>query len=71
LQFIATLAALSAHGESVPLQNEPVVEIRRKPNALRDRLSKDPFEHENGQLRVPSGPGLGSNRRGSSAAIFD
>ncbi len=43
----------------VPIQNEPVVEYDRTPNALRDDLLVESIEFKEGYLSVPSGPGLG------------
>lgn len=59
LQFIATLPPFPHTANPVPLQNEPVVEFDRNPNALRDELAETPFLLKDGKLEVPQGPGLG------------
>ena len=43
----------------VPLQNEPVVEFDRSPNALRDELLVEPISLVDGRVPVPQGSGLG------------
>ena len=43
----------------VPIQNEPVIEYDRQPNALRDDLLIETIDFEDGCLAVPDKPGLG------------
>ena len=43
----------------VPIQNEPVIEYDRQPNALRDDLLIETIDFEDGCLVVPDKPGLG------------
>lgn len=59
LQAIATVPALPHAHVPVPLQNEPIIELDRKHNPLRDDLLHEPFVLNNGLLSVPQGPGLG------------
>jgi D-galactarolactone cycloisomerase len=59
LQALATVPPTPYTLEPVALQNEPVVEFDRKPNALRDELAAQPFVLESGAVRIPTGPGLG------------
>ena len=49
-----------AHTDNpVPIQNEPVIEYDRQPNALRDDLLIETIDFEDGCLVVPDKPGLG------------
>ena len=59
LQFLATVPLFPHTAHPVPLQNEPMVEFDRNPNALRDELAETPFTLKDGRLAVPQGPGLG------------
>ena len=43
----------------IPIQNEPVIEYDRQPNALRDDLLIETIDFEDGCLAVPDKPGLG------------
>ncbi|MGC0274461.1 mandelate racemase/muconate lactonizing enzyme family protein [Pseudactinotalea sp. Z1739] len=43
----------------VPLENAPVIEYDRSPNALRDDLLTEGFPLTDGSVAVPQGPGLG------------
>jgi D-galactarolactone cycloisomerase len=59
LHALASVPPMPHTASPVPLQNEPVVEFDRKHNPLRDDLLLEKFELENGELKVPQGPGLG------------
>ena len=59
LHAIATIPPTPYTVDPVALQNEPMIEFDRKPNALRDELLAETFVLEGGAVRVPTGPGLG------------
>lgn len=59
LHALAIVPPTPATHAPVPLQNEPVVEFDRSPNALRDDLLVDGFAVAGGTVAVPDRPGLG------------
>lgn len=63
LHCVAALPNAPHTANPIPLQNEPLVELDRNFNDLRDRLlltSVYEFKlDKNGRLAVPTGPGLG------------
>jgi L-alanine-DL-glutamate epimerase-like enolase superfamily enzyme len=44
---------------SAAIPNFRIYEYNRLPNPLRDSLTTEPFDFSDGQLTVPTGPGLG------------
>lgn len=54
----AVFLAASLH-LSAAIPNFLIAEYNRRPNALRDALTAQPFEFDEGFLQVPGGPGLG------------
>ena len=59
LQVLAATPPFPHTANPVPLENEPVVEFDRNPNALRDDLLRAPHHLVDGRVAVPQGPGLG------------
>jgi len=59
LQALAVIPPTPHTYNPIPVQNEPVVEYDRQPNALRDDLLTEPIKFVEGHLVVPTGPGLG------------
>ncbi|MED4601039.1 mandelate racemase/muconate lactonizing enzyme family protein [Paenibacillus validus] len=59
LHVLASIPPSPHTANTVPLQNEPIVEYDRNPNPLRDELLKTPITLQNGKVPVPQNPGLG------------
>jgi D-galactarolactone cycloisomerase len=59
LHVLATIPPFPHTANAVPLQNEPVVEFDRNPNALRDDLLASPIRLQDQRVPVPEGDGLG------------
>lgn len=59
LHALATIPPFPHTANVIPLQNEPVVEFDRNPNALRDHLLVDPICLVDRRVPVPQGAGLG------------
>ncbi|MEA3406846.1 MAG: mandelate racemase/muconate lactonizing enzyme family protein [Chloroflexota bacterium] len=59
LHVLATIPPFPHTANVIPLQNEPVIEFDRNPNALRDDLLVKPIELVGQQVPVPQGDGLG------------
>jgi D-galactarolactone cycloisomerase len=59
LQVLAVTPPFPHTAHPVPVQNEPVIEFDRNPNALRDDLLVDAIKLVDGCVPVPQGPGLG------------
>jgi D-galactarolactone cycloisomerase len=59
LHVLAATPPFPYTANPTPLENEPVVEFDRNPNALRDDLLRQPIRLVEGQVPVPQGPGLG------------
>jgi D-galactarolactone cycloisomerase len=63
LHAVAALPPFPHTANPVPLQNEPVIELDRNHNPLRDDLLEQPFAVQTGRVTVPSGSGLGISLR--------
>lgn len=59
LHLAATLPPCPPAHNALPYLQEPVMEFDRTPNTIRQTICAVPFEHEDGFVRVPTGPGLG------------
>jgi D-galactarolactone cycloisomerase len=61
VNVFATLHVLAALPPSTPAHwpAEPLLELDRTPNALRERLAQNPLVRQEDVVQVPSGPGLG------------
>lgn len=59
LHLAATLPPCPPARNALPYLQEPVMEFDRTPNTIRQTICAVPFEHEDGFVRVPTGPGLG------------
>lgn len=59
LHILSVIPPFPHTAKPIPLQNEPVVEFDRSPNPLRDDLLTDKITLQNGELAVPTKPGLG------------
>ena len=59
LHLAATLPPCPPVRNALPYLQEPVMEFDRTPNTIRQTICAVPFEHEDGFVRVPTGPGLG------------
>ncbi|GGG01847.1 mandelate racemase/muconate lactonizing enzyme family protein [Paenibacillus abyssi] len=59
LHVLASIPPSPHTANTVPLQNEPIVEYDRNPNPLRDELLKTPITLQKGKVLVPQHPGLG------------
>ena len=59
LHVAATLPPCPPAHNALPYLQEPVMEFDRTPNAIRQTICAVPFDHEDGFVRVPTGPGLG------------
>ena len=59
LHLAATLPPCPPARNALPYLQEPVMEFDRTPNTIRQTICAVPFEHEDGFIRVPTGPGLG------------
>ena len=59
LHVLAATPPFPHTANPIPLQNEPVIEFDRNPNALRDELLTERITLVDGRVPVPQGPGLG------------
>jgi len=59
LHVLAATPPFPYTANPVPLENAPVIEFDRNPNALRDDLLREPIRLVDGHVPVPQGPGLG------------
>ena len=59
LHVAATLPPCPPARNAQPYLQEPVMEFDRTPNTIRETICAVPFDHEDGFVRVPTGPGLG------------
>ncbi|MBC7234844.1 MAG: mandelate racemase/muconate lactonizing enzyme family protein [Chloroflexi bacterium] len=59
LHVLAATPPFPYTAHPVALENEPVIEFDRNPNALRDELLRRPIQLAEGRVPVPKGPGLG------------
>jgi D-galactarolactone cycloisomerase len=59
LQFLATLCRMPATAAPMAPYNEPMLEWDANPNPLKTAILKSNIELDNGEVQIPSGPGLG------------
>jgi D-galactarolactone cycloisomerase len=59
LHLLAALPPMPSCRTPLPFLQEPVLELDRTPNPLRDELSAHRFDLVDGAVAVPRGPGLG------------
>ncbi|MEM0922845.1 MAG: mandelate racemase/muconate lactonizing enzyme family protein [Pseudomonadota bacterium] len=59
LHAISTIPPMPPTAAPLPLQNEPMIEVDRTHNPLRDALIQPGFSLQDGGLAVPEAPGLG------------
>jgi D-galactarolactone cycloisomerase len=61
VNLFATLQLLAALPPGTPAHwpTEPLLELDRSPNALRERLAQNPVVRREDVVQIPSGPGLG------------
>lgn len=59
LHLLASLPPMPSCRTPLPFLQEPVLELDRTPNPLRDELSSHRFDLVDGAIAVPTGPGLG------------
>jgi D-galactarolactone cycloisomerase len=70
LHLLATLPPQPSCRAPLPFLQEPVLELDRTPNPLRDELSAHRFELVGGAVAVPTGPGLGVEPDSAALARF-
>ena len=71
LHLLASLPPMPSCRTPLPFLQEPVLELDRTPNPLRDELSSHRFELVDGAVAVPSGPGLGVEPDSAALARFE
>ncbi len=59
LHVASTIPPCPPSGNPEPYVQEPVMEFDRTPSLIREGLMAQPFDQEDGFLKVPDGPGLG------------
>ena len=59
LHLMATLPPCPPARNPEPFSQEPEMEFDRTPSAIREELSPNPFDQQDGYISVPTGPGLG------------
>ena len=71
LHLLASLPPMPTCRTPLPFLQEPVLELDRTPNPLRDELSSYRFELVDGAVAVPPGPGLGVEPDAAALARFE
>ena len=59
LHLAATIPPCPPAYDPRPYEQEPVMEFDRTPSGIREGISAEPFDQQDGFVSVPTGPGLG------------